>query len=731
MARKFFRDAVLESNGTDLALGIARLSFASELPVLRKDKRGKFWEVLSHSPGDANLGLLNKEGVVLENHDDTREIGVVEKDSAKVDADKKTRATIKIDDGHWQGEVRSKSSTIPVSVGYNRLSELSETPGPDGIPTRRYSWAPYEISLLTVDPADDTVGINRMKKRQCPTCDGDGICIECDGEQDESEDRCADCNGTARCSDCRGTGYFKSARKRGTVDLRKPLNVETVVHDLTPEQKTQMRILLDPKPADGGGITVAELETKLGEARTKTKGDVETAERGRVKEITVAADLFVEKHGGKNGGKAKEQIRQMAVDAIEKGEAAKDFNGRVSTHILNAEPEQVDARKFVPADDMAQFSIVRCLQQAVKNMEAGKPAQPDKDSVEGKIIEAFDQKCRSSEGGRGYQPRGFVIPSNVQFGDATRSRKEMLSEFRKMQNRFGRDMQADVFGAGGAAVPTFWLLPYIELLRNKSVLNRVGVRTLGGLTGNVIIPRLEAPATAYSTAEIAAVTASQETLGQIALTPKRVSAQVLIGKQLIFQSSPDIEALVRDDMTQVLALYKDEMGLNGQGSASQPLGIFNTPGIGTVTFGASATYAKIVSFQTAIRTQNVMGKLAYASTSTVKGTLKTTAVALTGATVVASGEQNALWHESAGSMGDEDGIMNGCQAIDSQQIPNNLVLAGVFDQFIEGLFGGFDVVVDPYTKAGNAEIVLTMNMWLDYACRHPQAFCTSTDAGNQ
>ena len=56
---------------------------------------------------------------------------------------------------------------------------------------------------------------------------------------------------------------------------------------------------------------------------------------------------------------------------------------------------------------------------------------------------------------------------------------------------------------------------------------------------------------------------------------------------------------------------------------------------------------------------------------------------------------------------------------------------GVYNQAILGQWGGFDVVLDPYTQAKNGEVVITINTWWDLAIRHAQAFCVSADAGNQ
>lgn len=719
MSRVFFRSALLEANSADAKIGIARLSFASELPVLRRSRSGKFWEVLSHAPGDANIGLLNRQGVVFQDHDDEKEIGTVVRKSVRVDADKKTRAEIEIFDTTWQTRAKNCPSEIPVSVGYNRISELRQLPADkDGIITRIFSWEPYEISLLTVEPADDTVGLNRsMNKRKCADCDGSGRCRCRKSAADEADEECEHCDGDGDCPDCGGDGYFSSARKK---QIDSPQISLTKEKTMTPEE------------------IEAKRKADVAAAQTETRASTEKAERERTKNISLSADKLIEKFGKRAEGKAGEKIREYANAAIESGELAKDFSARAMEYAVTAEePKPVRAHDIMPHETLAQFSVMRCIQSAIKDKDKGGRGIPDEKELEGEIIKTFGEELRSGSGmGAGVNPAGFIIPFDAQFGSVAMTRKDMRSAFRRMQNAYGsdfrsrRDMQANVFGAGGAVVPTYWLLPIIDLLRNKSVLNRVGMSSLAGLTGNIIIPRLEAPSTAYSLPEIAAVQASQLTLGQVSATPHRVSNFVPYSKQLVFQSSPDIEGMIHTDMMKVLALKKDALGLFGQGANDEPLGIMNTPGIGTVTFGATPTYIKMVLFETIIRQLNVMGPLAYASTSATKGSLKTVAEALTGATTI-GGSQNAIWKKGIGGTGEQDGEVNGYQAVDSQQIPNNQVLCGAFENFVECMWAGIDTVIDYYTGAPNAEIKVFMHLWLDYIVRHPQAFAVSTDAGNQ
>lgn len=159
------RSAGLEAGtGTETEAGIVRLSFASEAAVLREDPElGRYYEVLSHAPGDAVLGFLNQSGVLLEGHDERKVLGGVVSGSARVEGDRKTRARVRVNDPAWRTRIAAGNPPKGVSVGYVHLSELSRSN--DAIPTIRFSWKPYEVSFLADDhpAADPTVGINRSK----------------------------------------------------------------------------------------------------------------------------------------------------------------------------------------------------------------------------------------------------------------------------------------------------------------------------------------------------------------------------------------------------------------------------------------------------------------------------------------------------------------------------------------------------------------------------------------
>jgi len=462
-------------------------------------------------------------------------------------------------------------------------------------------------------------------------------------------------------------------------------------------------------------IVMPDTTPALDEA--KLRSDAVANDRKRIKEITTAADLLIKDHGKRNGGKMADTIRGIVTECLANDTSVGDFQIRAMKEVLDAK----EAKPVTLADcteNPGAYNLMRGIQSAVKRKMEGKSPVPE--GLEGEVHQEMMRKANANGGfAHADMEAGFQVPPDAP-----------LRGVRSWRNqRLARDMQATVFPSGGAFVPTQLVTPIIEVLRNMSVLDRLGIRRMAGLQGNIVIPRQEATATAYVVTEIQALTASQQILGQIALNPHRVGATQTYSHQFIMQSAPDAEAFMRDDMLKVIALQWDRLGLNGVGAQGEPLGIMNTPGIASVVFGATPTYIKLISMRTAIRKANVLDEIAYVSTPATEGSLAGVAEALTGATTV-GGAQNAVWKPSEGEAVGE-GRVCGCLAIASNQVPNDQVLAGAFIHLIHAVWGGITIVVDQYTKAGQAEVVLTMNTWGDYALRHPQAFCLSADSGAQ
>ena len=237
---------------------------------------------------------------------------------------------------------------------------------------------------------------------------------------------------------------------------------------------------------------------------------------------------------------------------------------------------------------------------------------------------------------------------------------------------------------------------------------------------NIAIPKQTGAATAYWLGEGATASASDQTFAPLGMMPHRLVARTAYDKQLLAQSTPSVEALVRNDLARVLALKKDLACLTGSGSAGEPLGILNTTGVQTVTFGAAPTWAKVVEFETDIATANAdqTGIPVWVTSPAVRAKWKTTAK-------IGSTFPVFLWSD--------DNTVNGYKAYVTNQVASatNLVYFFVPSELVIADWAGTDVVVNPYTYDAQGQIVTTITQYTDIGTRHPVAFVVSTDSGAQ
>ena len=121
---------------------------------------------------------------------------------------------------------------------------------------------------------------------------------------------------------------------------------------------------------------------------------------------------------------------------------------------------------------------------------------------------------------------------------------------------------------------------YIEPLRNALLARRLGVRVLSGLRGNLSIPKYGTGLSVGWVAENQAVPESNLDMDSVTLSPKHAGGVTELSRQLIQQSSPDVEQLVRDDFAYMLAKAIDSALIKG-GGANEPKGVMSTAGIQT------------------------------------------------------------------------------------------------------------------------------------------------------
>lgn len=266
----------------------------------------------------------------------------------------------------------------------------------------------------------------------------------------------------------------------------------------------------------------------------------------------------------------------------------------------------------------------------------------------------------------------------------------------------------------------------IDMLRNQSVAVRLGARVMGGLQGPVSFPKQATANSAYWMPENDGtnVTAGNATLASVTLSPKTLQATTAYSRQLVAQSTLDVENFIRQDLAAVHALAWDVAVLHGSGSANQPTGLYAAGSVNSVAMGGVPTFGKLIDMVTEVNKDNALaGNLAFLTTPGMAGKLAQTVVA-------ASTDTRMIW---GGSL--SEGNLAGYQALSSNQVSATLgggsehgIIFGDWTQCMIGQWGAMEIIVDPYALKKQGMIEITSFQLCDIAFRHTTAFCKATGA---
>lgn len=429
----------------------------------------------------------------------------------------------------------------------------------------------------------------------------------------------------------------------------------------------------------------AAAEPPITPAKEKTMSDVEVVEqRNHAAEISkIAASL--------PGG------AELALSAIQRGLTVEQFQ-REAIEKLSTKPVPT-AEIGMTEREVKRYSLMRVI-NAMAN-----PAD-----INARNAAEFELECSAAMAGKlGRAAQGFYVPYDV------------LSAKRDLT-------VASATSAGNLKETTLMTGNFIDLLRARMVIGGLGVQYLPGLVGDIDLPRQTGTATTYWLAEQGAPTKSDQTTDKVNMSPKTVGAKTIISRKLRQQASLDVEAFVQRDLATGLALAMEAAIINGSGASNQPRGILNVVGIGDEAGGANGlapTWANIVSLETKVAVANAdIGSLAYLTNAKVRGKLKGTSKV--------SGQNGFVWEGGAQPL-------NGYGAAVTNLVPSNLtkgtssgvcsaILFGNFGDVIIGMWGGLDILVDPYTGGDQGDVSVRVLQDMDVALRHPESFAAMKDA---
>lgn len=254
------------------------------------------------------------------------------------------------------------------------------------------------------------------------------------------------------------------------------------------------------------------------------------------------------------------------------------------------------------------------------------------------------------------------------------------------------------------------LRPIIDRLFPASVASRLGVQSIQIAQGEVGFPVATAGAVfGWQTDELAAVgAASAYQTTERSLSPDHTGgAQMVISRKALKQSGAGLEAAIKRDLNAVIGTEIDRVVVNGAGASGEPLGIIP----GAATYGINDTDMAAAAVTWAAFRAEVVAFME--------------ANAISSADAVNLGITPAMWSDlddtlvSGTAVSEWDRLTKhvGAPAI-SNVVPSGTAIMtatvqGVAPGYL-GLYGGVDLIRDPFTKAGSGALVLTGLVTADF-----------------
>ena len=689
----------MQVDSVDKEKRTVQISFSSELPVRR-------WygnEILSHAEGAVDFTRLESgAAALLVDHNWQDQVGVIER--AWIGDDKRGYAVVRFGKSARAEEIFNdvidRIRTL-VSVGYQvleaKLAVEREDGDDDYLMTR---WLPYEISFVSV-PADHTVGAGRAAPfNAIPHNDTSNNPVNNARHGTESPAATNPKPGVRKME--KNVYDSKGNYVRAIVDEND--QIVRVLHVI--------RMNTNNDDGHGGGNRTNPPAGNAPEGGERTAAQVLEEERTRVRELTTMGtsyNLPTEAARAVAEGTTVEAFRAVALEAINQRQqqqpGTRNLGGTNGQRNKPNKPAGGTNERGVPLAEMDSPTI-GLDEEEVRNYSLFNVVRHLANPTDMRLREAASFELDCSEAAQrqtGRTAQGVLIPQDV-------------------LQRFGNEATVRAFNAGGAAntpvgavtggnlvATNFMASSFIDLLRQRTVIMQLA-RTMGGLVGNVEIPKQIAGSQAYWIGEHEDAPETSPQIGQIAMNPHTLAAYTDISRRLLMQSTPDAEGIVRADLISAIGQGINKAAFYGDGTGNSPLGLLHQDGINAVEFaGVNPTFAELVAMESVIAADDAdVASMAYVLNTAQRGAAKTTPKLAGGS------DQGLIWETG--------NTMNGYRTEVTNTVNAGDMFFGNFNDFLIGMWGGLDMIVDPFSlsKKGGLRIVVFQDV--DFALRRTESF---------
>ncbi|EFB8800997.1 major capsid protein [Escherichia coli] len=635
------------------------IAFSSTLPYQRQ-----FWdeqnqemvvldEILVHTPEAVDLSRLNNNAPLLFNHNFDNHLGVV--CDARIDADNVGRALVKFSKhGTLANDIRNKvieGTMEKISVGYDIKEYHIDYAKGQLIVTK---WAPYELSFVTV-PADDSVGLNRSLNT---------ITVNLEAKRDMTKEQIEEIKEEQEAAQVEETPVEEN--KEPEVEETQERQVEENKENENLEDGKDAE---HPESVDDDSSTVREAEEVKEEREAATVEEEkieEVAERSEEDELEIreiARELNINEDD-------EEFKRALANKEITPEAFRTKALNKIATAQRNNEQQIKDSKMEKTFD----------LNNVIRSLVDGEALGANEAEFSAMAATATMQRGRAARGG------SVFVPTAAMRAAADGNTKATLT-----------------------AVTDEKLLndSYVAMLLPESVLGRLGVKVLSGLTSPTAIPKMTASSVESFgfVDENGAAPEGKAEFANVKMAPKTFAGGNPISRASL-KTVPGIATLITDHINQAVRIKLEQLILSDKENARGPAGVIK-----------QLVDAGRVEKKAAFSYKDFLKEIAKLTDAGVPA--QAIKFAMSGAT--AAELESTLKDNGVSGYIIENGKLAGYDVVTSGVIPVDHIVLGSFDAITIGEWGGLELDIDDTTYRAQSAIVPRIWVDLDYVVTQPEA----------
>lgn len=215
--------------------------------------------------------------------------------------------------------------------------------------------------------------------------------------------------------------------------------------------------------------------------------------------------------------------------------------------------------------------------------------------------------------------------------------------------------------------------------------------------------------------EVDTITIQKQKFGGKKLSPKRTAGAVDLSNRLLMQSSPDVEAWIRNQMVNALGVTVQSAAINGSGTGDTPTGLLQMTGINLADDVAAtvADWVRLIELQGLVEEDDAGNStLGYLIHPKVKAALK----------AIKKDEGSGLFLFENGAIDDIKTISSSLVPLLTTVYP---IIYGDWKELFMGQWGALNIQVDPYSANLSGATRFVFNTYTDATVVNEKAFAVN------